>query len=131
MSVDAKRGSRGIAPPMLNLGARRGGWETPCPGHFACGNDSVLILYEAELPSGPLRTGVENRKSLTPTRVQTIPNRPAHSRPYMTYGVLEFLRPSGSLDSLSHKEKFDKSFENFTVVIFSLLFFILRKCKKA
>jgi len=41
MPVDAKRGSRGIVPPILNLGARRGGWGTPCPGRFACGNDYI------------------------------------------------------------------------------------------
>jgi len=81
------------------------------------------------LASGPLWTVVENRKSLTPTRVQTIRNRPAHSRPYMTYGMAEFFRPSGSMNSLSHREKFDERFENFIVVIFSL-FFILRICKK-
>jgi len=73
------------------------------------------------LASVPLCTVVENRKSLTPTRV----NRPAHSRPYMTYGMPEFLRNSGSLDSLSHKEKFDKRFENVIIVIFSLLFFYI------
>jgi len=35
----------------------------------------------------------------------------------------------GCLDSLSHKEQFDKRFENLIIVIFTLLF-ILRMCKK-
>jgi hypothetical protein len=70
----AQRGSRGIAPPMLNLGTRWGwvgGWSAPCLGHFTPGKETQYPLYR--------RLGVAKRKFLAPTVVWT-PHCPVHSK---------------------------------------------------
>jgi hypothetical protein len=50
----AQRGSRGIALLMIVIGARRGGWSAPRPGHFTPGKDAVLIVQEAGWTPGPV-----------------------------------------------------------------------------
>ena len=73
----AHRGSRGIALPFHNHGARRG-WGvsvTPRP-LFTPEKDPVPIVQEAEWVSGPVWTGAEN---LVPIGIRS-PDRPARSQ---------------------------------------------------
>src|SRR5215510_2924883 len=69
-------GSRGRAPLILNLGARRGGWLVPRPGRFTPRKDPVLIVQEAGWAPGPVWTCANN---LALTGIRS-PDRPARSQ---------------------------------------------------
>jgi len=62
-SMQAQRGSGGISPPILNLGARSGGSSTSCLGRHILGKDPVSIVPEASWASRRVWAGTENLDS--------------------------------------------------------------------
>jgi hypothetical protein len=69
--------SRGIVLLILDLGARRGGWSTPRPGHFTPGKDPVPIVQEAGWAPGPVWMCAKNLAP--PTGIRS-PDCPARSQ---------------------------------------------------
>jgi hypothetical protein len=67
--------SRGIALPVLDLGARRGGWSAPRPGRLTPGKDPVPIVQEAGWAPESVWTCAKN---LAPTGIRSM-DRPACS----------------------------------------------------
>jgi hypothetical protein len=73
----AYRGSRDIAVPILDLGARRGwGGQYHAPATFTPGKDPVHTVQQAGWAPGPVWTCA---KILTPTGIRS-PDRPARSQ---------------------------------------------------
>jgi hypothetical protein len=70
------QGGTGIALPMLDLGARRGGWSAQRPGRFTPGKDPVLIVQEAGWAPELVWKFAKN---LVPTEIRS-PDRPALSQ---------------------------------------------------
>ena len=84
----AYRGSRGIAPLILNI-SNRWRWVVNFMSHMPCVWDRTSVYLKVWLSPGPIWTFWTKERSLAPSRIQT-PDLPAHS-PYAVLTMLLWL----------------------------------------